>query len=61
MHSYLEACVYCNFQKEMLELKMETEKQKKEFEEARKDEENRQIEKQELAASRIQRIYRGYR
>ena len=40
---------------------METEKQKKEFEEARKDEENRQMEKQELAASRIQRIYRGYR
>ena len=40
---------------------METEKQKKEFEEARKDEENRQKEKQELAATRIQRIYRGYR
>ena len=45
----------------MTQLQAETDRQKKELEQARKDEENRQLEKQEEAALKIQRTYKGYR
>ena len=45
----------------MKQLTAETERQKKELEETRRDEENRQLHRQQKSALVIQKTYRGYR